>query len=548
MPSAATAPTPRRPRAIRMSPAEIQAAATLQSEMDAWEKDSRAAIAWAVRFERVDKWLELGIPVEDFHPSTKEFAASFAGSPPGAGTVDAMAAAGGVELARRGLEIGLSTAWEHSISVPTGLFAYTLRRSRLRVDLARANLDGDTIKAGDVARELAEIEEAGKIPGGCSSARSPFDIPDPSTLLIGDRLDTTPPQPDWLLNNLLKRGGVALVCGPGGVGKSTLLLSLSISVAGQSNRALAWDVTTGGRVLFVTVEDDFDEVHRRAFYTTRGLGPGYYEKMRVKEQLYIVPRSGDVRMVVESPNGPVLTQAWNDFCSLVRNISPTLVILDPQSRIYGCREIDEVAAHFFYGQLEALGRETGAAIIISHHTNKASSGADQLPDRLKVEGIRGTTAFVNAVRTALICAPLTGKEARQIIGDKEAKDGQYLVVKEAKNNHGPSGEEHYYKRGECGALEAVSRTERTGELEKLESLKSRIIEMVGKITKEGQAVTAKAFTDANAAALKDELGAYASKAHIRDAITGAIQDGSLVEDVRPNGSGKPTSYLNRVTV
>src|SRR5688500_3297013 len=69
------------------------------------------------------------------------------------------------------------------------------------------------------------------------------------------------PPRDWHVEPVIPHQTVTLLSGDGGTGKSLLALQLAVATAlGSSwiNRTVA-----GGRALYLSAEDDMDEVHRR---------------------------------------------------------------------------------------------------------------------------------------------------------------------------------------------------------------------------------------------------------------------------------------------
>jgi hypothetical protein len=78
-----------------------------------------------------------------------------------------------------------------------------------------------------------------------------------ATMLDGKEV---PPR-NWLVPGLIPAGTVTLLTGDGGTGKS--LLALQLATACALGKPWLGKTVAGGRALFVSAEDDEDELHRR---------------------------------------------------------------------------------------------------------------------------------------------------------------------------------------------------------------------------------------------------------------------------------------------
>ena len=81
------------------------------------------------------------------------------------------------------------------------------------------------------------------------------------------------PPREWLVHGLVPQKTVTLFSGDGGTGKNLLALQLAVAVAAQT----AWIGKTinTGRVIFLSAEDDDDELHRRLDDILKAEGRGY---------------------------------------------------------------------------------------------------------------------------------------------------------------------------------------------------------------------------------------------------------------------------------
>src|SRR5260370_18998949 len=67
----------------------------------------------------------------------------------------------------------------------------------------------------------------------------------------------------WLVTNRIPAGKVSLLSGDGATGKTTIALQLAVAVAVASPDWLGSAIETPGPVIFVSAEEDEDEIQRR---------------------------------------------------------------------------------------------------------------------------------------------------------------------------------------------------------------------------------------------------------------------------------------------
>ncbi len=82
------------------------------------------------------------------------------------------------------------------------------------------------------------------------------------------------PPREWLVDGLVPQKTVTLFRGDGGTGNSLLALQLAVAVASETG----WigKVVSGGRVIYLSAEDD-EELHRRTFDIVRAAGLSFEE-------------------------------------------------------------------------------------------------------------------------------------------------------------------------------------------------------------------------------------------------------------------------------
>lgn len=206
----------------------------------------------------------------------------------------------------------------------------------------------------------------------------------------------------WLLRDarraksdgLLPLGKVGQLIAEGGAGKTMMACQLAIAVA-TGERWLGWfEVAAKGRVLLALGEEDADEIHRRLF-RARNAGKTAIPDLG---SIVTLPLAGIPAAMLEKDDRGNLAET--QFLIWLRgwmkaNGPWSLLIVDPLSRFAGPdAEIDNAAATRFIQALESLAGETGATVLVAHHTTKASRNGQQV---LGAAG-RGSSALLDGVR------------------------------------------------------------------------------------------------------------------------------------------------------
>ena len=171
------------------------------------------------------------------------------------------------------------------------------------------------------------------------------------------RLDLTikPPPMDWLIEGLICKGDVNLLIGQPGQGKSFLAMDMALAVAGGKDNWLDHPVISHGPVMYLDEENPEDIIHHR--FQKLGLDK------TIANMIYYFYRPG---LWLNKDPDTLLNEAVE--------IEPQLIILDSLSRLHNEDENNANAmATLFREAITPLARETGAAVIVIHHTIKSSA-------------------------------------------------------------------------------------------------------------------------------------------------------------------------------
>ena len=249
-------------------------------------------------------------------------------------------------------------------------------------------------------------------------------------------LTTNPPVRRWLIKDLVVLGKVGAVVAPGGSSKSQWLLQLAVGVATGLKVAEHWEVGEPGSVLVFFAEDDTDEIHQRLKRIKDHLLQTGHTKalVDIAERLYVFSTIGiETLLTKRGSNGEVsatdIVRRMSALAAQIPNLR--LIVIDPASRFRGGAENSNEDSTRFVEAVEALAQQTGASVLLAHHTNKFSYTADADPGQ---GDSRGASALTDGLRWQM---NLNRPADRQMaaIGMPRELAGQYVAATVTKTNY-----------------------------------------------------------------------------------------------------------------
>jgi hypothetical protein len=239
------------------------------------------------------------------------------------------------------------------------------------------------------------------------------------------------PKRPWIFGRWLLSGTVACVVAPGGVGKSTLLMSMALSLS--SGRSFLGKAIFGDpkRVWLWNLEDDMDELSRSLQAAALHHGITYSD---FEGRLFIdsAMEGATLCTAVETKAGfELLEPIYEALTAELTRRKIDVLFVDPFVSSHAVEEnhntkIDQIA--------KAWGRVAKAAnccIVLVHHTSKAGS------NEVSAMSARGAVALINAARSTLVINRMEQKIAAQHgIADDEVR--RYISVADDKHNRAPA--------------------------------------------------------------------------------------------------------------
>ena len=228
------------------------------------------------------------------------------------------------------------------------------------------------------------------------------------------------PARQWLVDGLVPQKTVTLFSGDGGTGKS--LLALQLAVAVSTERAWIGNPVSKGRVIYISAEDDDDELHRRVDDILRAEGCSY----SALAGLTLRSLAGeDALLAVDSQLALMKTALFEELDARAAEDTPALIVIDTLADVYPANESDRAKVRQFVGILRGLALKRKCAVMLLAHPSLTGLNSGT--------GTSGSTAWNNSVRSRLYLSRISdnGYEA-----DPDAR-----VLTTMKANYGRIGGE-----------------------------------------------------------------------------------------------------------
>jgi len=196
--------------------------------------------------------------------------------------------------------------------------------------------------------------------------------------LMGDRLPglcgpetwdgVKAPDREWILRDWLVCKAAGLLSGQEGVGKSLLAQQMATCLA--AGAPFLGLETQRARTLYLTCEDDMDELHRRQESINASLG---LSMASLKGWLRTFSLKGEIgnELATFTPDGRmVATKRYDQVRHAVLSFGARLVFIDNAAHVFSGNENARHDVATFLGLLERLSIEINGAVVLMAHPNK----------------------------------------------------------------------------------------------------------------------------------------------------------------------------------
>ena len=259
---------------------------------------------------------------------------------------------------------------------------------------------------------------------------------------LDEVFSSEPTELDFILPGLLK-GTPALLIAPGATGKSFWSLQAAISIASGA-KIFGIKVERTGDVVYLSAEDPADIVKNRLRDMAAYLSPD--ERMKTAQNCYVIDIRGKRTDIMHE-------KTRMEIIAMCRGAR--LVIVDTLNRVHGLNENDNGEMAVFISQIESIAVETGAAILMCHHTSKMAHLEGRANEQ---QSARGASALVDNTRFTGYVSKMTKEQSNELslhengrpIGD-DNRD-RYVQFGVAKQNYGEPVSNCWHRREKGGVL------------------------------------------------------------------------------------------------
>ena len=300
---------------------------------------------------------------------------------------------------------------------------------------------------------LMQIEQAthtNLVAPSAALALNPFsELKTYPIISAGDFIHTAPPPRQYVIDGFLPKRIVAGMIAAGGSGKSYTALHIAISVASGSALFGRFIPTKPLPVVYVTGEDDVEEMHRRISRITANLPASI--KKAISSNFNVIDFADAFELfTVKPPHGETqITLVPERICKSIseRFNEVGLVIIDPISRFRGGDENIAADTTRFVQALQQVRDRLNTAVLCIHHANKGAKA-----NGISQNNARGSSALIDGLRLVFELNVLSPEETKKQYGVTDIPL-QIVTLNCVKTNYGKAPDPLILKRKDDGSLE-----------------------------------------------------------------------------------------------
>lgn len=228
------------------------------------------------------------------------------------------------------------------------------------------------------------------------------------------------PPRDWLVHGRIPMRNVTILGGDGGAGKSLLAHQLAVGTVADCGW-LGMPVRQG-RAIYLSAEDDEEELHRRTDDILQATGRTYDDIAGLTMRSLA---GEDALLAVETGLALIQSELFRELEARAADEGPGLVLLDTAADMYPANENDRAKVRQFIGLLRGLAIRQRCAVVLLSHPSLSGLGSGT--------GSSGSTAWNNSVRSRLYLS--------RVIQDGYEPDPDKRSLSVKKLNYGRIGDE-----------------------------------------------------------------------------------------------------------
>ena len=369
-----------------------------------------------------------------------------------------------------------------------------------------------------------------------------------ASAIIGGKI----PKRDWIIGGYLLGHFMSITGAPGGTGKSNFEILKALAVAtGKPLLGSRVGIVRRGPVVLYNCEDPLDELERRVEAFRRSLGLTLED---VKDLHLVSGRDHSLSVAETDRNGEVVFNhtAINTLIATVKSVGAIVMSVDPLVRTHWLNENDNMAMDKVTQAFQRVSSETGCALSIVHHTNKAALNTKG--DSSSQVVFRGAGSLVASARVGHVITTMTNTEAKNLRIPSE-KRRYYFKVENAKANlSAPVESAEWYQAsgqeipngetiGVCAPVDLATRAVTT---KKSKELMDRAHEFLNSIVPDGGRMKVTEIAEKAIKAKKKFRFANTNPSRAKDYLMAAIEgrpEYSIVDG--ENAGGGCVKYLER---
>lgn len=259
---------------------------------------------------------------------------------------------------------------------------------------------------------------------------SPFRWPAPHTL----------PRRPWVWGRWLLLSTVSAIVAPGGVGKSSFVASMLLSLASGRQDILGKTVWAGPkRVWYWNLEDGLAELEMQLVAAAMFHDVAQGE---CGDRIFLDsgPEGAELRIAIENRDGyqiavPVVEALVAEMIERKMDV----LVVDPFVSSHGVTENDNGAIDAVVKTWASIAKRAGCSIVLVHHSKKLGT------EKVTAESSRGASALVSAARVTLVLNRMDKDEAKRFGIVEDAERRRLFTVQDDKANRAPAEDAQWFR-------------------------------------------------------------------------------------------------------